>query len=195
MSDLSPQEARALIDAATAATRRRLDVRLHEQLFAWGVAWVVGLSAMWWDVRDQQPYVGPGPLSLTVFAVLLGAALALTGARTAMATRGIGGESERRGRVYGLTWTLGFLCLYAVDAAVSRQGAPPEVMGLVLGGGAIGLTGLMYLMSTALWRNPATLVLGAWLLVLAAVAGFTGPVTLLLLGALGGGGAFAAAGV
>lgn len=187
-SPLDPEAAAALIDGELVRTHAALDQRLHEQLAAWGVAWLVGLGLIWWQVRTQTPYTGPAGWPAAIFAVLLVLAMTLTGLRIGRATRGVRGDRSLRGALYGCTWLLGFAALYALIAALALTGATPEVVGLVATCGAMATTGLLFAAGAAVTGVRALMVLGVWLVLLAGIAGFTGPVTATAIEAIGGGG-------
>lgn len=123
--------------------------------------------------------------------MLLGAldaiAVATTVVVTRRATRGIGGDAAVQGLMFGLSWLVGFAALFAIQSGLARQGASAEVLGLVGAGGPMLVVGLVYLGGAAIWRDWTMFVLGAWLALLAAVGVMTGPVTLLLIDAVGGG--------
>lgn len=188
-----PFDAAAALAVITSQERRvraALDVRLHESLLAWGLALGVGLGVIWWQVRDQRPYAGPPGWALALLGVLLIAAMALTGIRTAQASAGVGGDADWRGRVFGLGWGLGFLAHFALIGALGRAGAEPEVLGIFSTCGSLAVAGLMYLFGAAAWGSRPMAVLGAWLLLVAASAGFAGPVGAAGLAALLAGSGF-----
>lgn len=192
--DLDPAEAMALLEGQERRVRRALDPGVGFSYLVWGTAWVIGFGAIWWQALGQNPYAGPGPLVAGLFAVLLTAAAVLSGWRIQRASAGIGGESARRGRLHGLGWSVGLLALFAILAALGRVGAPAPVLGVLGVCGPLLVVGLMYIFGAACFGSRSSAALGVWLLVLAAVVGFTGPVVAPGLAALlGGGGFFVAA--
>lgn len=187
--DFDPRDALGMLDAEGARVRQSLDIRLPTQLAAWGIAWLVGFGAMWLEARGQRPYLGPG-LSGLLFAVLLIAAGTVTGVLISRATTGIGGRAQRVGRRVGIAWGLGWLGFFGVAGALVRAGISPPATGILYAGGAMLVTGLIYLMSGAVFDEPVQTWLGVWLIVVAVGAAFTGPLGVLLVGALAGGGGF-----
>lgn len=183
-----PLAATLIVDDQSRSAVTALDVRSDRQLMAWGAAWLIGLGSMWLEVRVQQPYTGP-TWTLGVLALALTAAGSLVGIHLTRATRGIGGESALRGRIERLAWSVGFLALFVFAVAMNRLDPSPEVMGLVLGCGAMAVTGFGFLVNGAAWANPVVARVGVALLVLAAIAGFAGPVGQLAIAAVVGGGA------
>ena len=188
--DFDPAVAMALLTEQQRRIRSAFDVRLHESLAAWGLAWLVGPGGVWLQVRNQHPYEGPRGLTAAAFAGLLLLAGAHTAWRTVQATRGIGGPAGWRGAVYGARWGGGFLVLFSMLSAFARAGAPHEVTGTLGTCDALLVVGLMYLCGAALWGVRPMAALGGWLLALAVVAAFSFPVTAALLAAVLGGGGF-----
>ncbi|GAB3559484.1 ABC transporter permease [Spelaeicoccus albus] len=179
-----------LVESAQKTMGQALDVRPAAQYLAWGLAWLIGLGTMWLTVVARDPYVGPAGWTTGFLIVLLVAALAVTSVSTARATEGLGGVNAYRGRVFGAAWGVGFAGLWLGIFAVGMHGAPPLTMGLLTGAGSIGLTGLIYLLGSALWVDKLMTCLGGWLVAVAVGGAFAGPVWLLALGAFAGGGGF-----
>jgi hypothetical protein len=187
---MDPRTAAALLQRTQEYTRTALKVRLPPIYAAWGVAWLGGLGAMWLSVRGQQPYRGPAAVSVAILAVLIVAAIAVTMVMVTRATRGIEGISAVQGRIYGLSWPVAFAALFIIEGSLAWHGASAAVMGIIGAAGPLLITGLIYLVAAAIWLDASMAALGAWLMLVAAVASWTGPVTVLLVEALAGGGGF-----
>ncbi len=184
------QTAAALLHQTRAAARTALQVRLPALYAVWGAAWLLGLGAMWLSVRGQQPYRGPTAASVAVLATLIVAAVIVTMIMVIRATRGIEGISAVQGRIYGLSWPAGYAALFAIEGSLGQHGASAAVLGIIGAAGPVLITGLIYLVAAAIWLDTSMAALGAWLMLVAAVGSWTGPVTVLLVGALAGGGGF-----
>ncbi len=193
--EIDPATAAALLDRTRREVSGQLQISLPALYAAWGVAWFVGLGAMWLSVRGQSPYVGPPAWAAVLLAVLLILAAVVTAVVVGRATRGISGASEVQGRYYGWSWAIGFVMLFSIEGALAQHGAGDEAMGLIGAGGPLLVTSLLYLSGAAIWRQPSMLLLGAWLALVVSAGVWAGPVTLLLVSALGGGGAFLVAAV
>jgi hypothetical protein len=100
-----------------------------------------------------------------------------------------------QGQIYGLSWPIGFASLFAIQGALARHDASNEVMGVLGAAGPILVTALIYLVGAAIWHEWSMFYLGAWLALVAGVGAWTGPVNLLLVGAIAGGGGFLLAAV
>ncbi len=182
--------AAALMQQTDERTRTALRVRLPPVYAAWGVAWLAGLGAMWLSVRGQQPYRGPSAASAVLLGLLILAAIAVTMVVVVRATKGVGGTSAVQGRIYGLSWPIGFAALFAIEGALSWYGASGKVLGILGAAGPVFVTGLIYVVASAMWLDWSMFGLGAWLALVAAAGAWTGPVTVLLVEALAGGGGF-----
>ncbi len=187
---LDVRAADAIVRETRERTRGSLTVETPPLYAAWGLAWFLGLGGMWLSVRDQQPYREPSTLSQIVLGVLLFAALMVTMIVVVRASRGVEGTSSLQGRIYGLSWPIGFAALFAIEGALAEHGASDEVLGVIGVTGPILVTALIYLVASALWIDWSMFALGVWMALVAAVGAWTGPVTALLIGALAGGGGF-----
>jgi hypothetical protein len=190
--DFDSTAAAALLQRTTEATRRSMDIRSPLLYGGWGVAWLVGLGAMWLSVRGQNPYQGPSSAASILLGVLGVGALAITITTVVRASRGVHGVSEVQGRIFGISWAVGFTVYYVMAGALGAQGASAAVLGLVGATGPLLVTGLIYLLGAAIWRDWAMFTMGCWLAVVASVGVWTGPVTVLLVNAVAGGGGFLA---
>lgn len=188
-----PAAAAAILDLESTRVRRAFDVRLTDQLAAWAVAWFVGLGLVWWQVSGQHPYAGPGTGVLVTLSVLMALAVLVTVHRIHRATAGIGGESARRGRIIGAVWGGGVVAGFLLVGAAAANGAEPRLIGVLVVCLQLLICGVLYVCSSALFGNRVLLLLGGWLILLGAVAGFAGPVAVAAIGAVGGGGGFLAA--
>jgi len=186
-------QAAAMVDETRRNTGQALRIRYVPIYLAWGVAWLGGLGAMWLSVRGQHPYRGPSGVSGAVLGTLLGAAALVTVLMILRATRGVGGQSAVQGSIWGGAFSVGFAAWFAVAGALAHYGASRAVMGIVYAAGPVLVTGLIYIVAAAIWAEWSMLILGAWLAVTCVAAAWTGPVTILLVEALAGGGGFLAA--
>lgn len=190
---LDPRGAAELIARTAEHTRRSLSVRLPVVYTAWGAAWLVGLGGMWLSVRGQDPYRGPDALSATILGVLLVGAVAVTMITVSRGTRGVRGNSQIQGTIFGLSWPIGYAALFALIGAVGRRGASDQVMGLLGSSGPLLITGVIFVLGAAIWLDRSMVAVGCWLALVAGMGAFTGPVTVLLIDAIAGGGGFLAA--
>lgn len=161
------------------------DARL---LFAlWGVAWLGGYLALW--ASSRAPGALPSGPAYAVFGVAILAAVVVTAVHSIRRTAGTRGVSARQGATYGWSWFLGFLAHATIVGGLASAGAPPEVVALAANAIACVVVGLMYLAGAIAFDDRGLLVLGVWILVVAAGATLAGvPGTFLLMALAGGGG-------
>lgn len=189
---LDPALAAALIASETGRVRSALEVRLPLQYLAWGIAWTLGFGAIWWQVHGQHPYQGPSGWPPILFIALLVLAGLVTAVQTHRATRGVHGASRELGMVWGLSWGLGFTAMSLLFPALTAQGAAPETLGVIGVALPALICGMQYIVGSGFWPNPSMRVIGCWLVAVAVVAAFAGPVLGALVVAVTGGGALLA---
>jgi hypothetical protein len=178
-------------ERARAATALGSDLRLLYGI--WGVAWLVGFLTRW-SGTGRGPVHVPGPLAVGVFNVCIAGAVVLTIAHHVRRSAGVRGPSVRSGAMYGWAWFWVFGALGAVMSSLYAAGLDEERITLlwsVLSGVAVGT---LYLGSAAIARDWVEYGIGAWVLVVSAVASFAGyPGVFLVMGLAGGGGFLLAA--
>jgi hypothetical protein len=153
----------------------------------WGVAWLGGYLTLWTSARATGGQ--PEGWAFAVFGVLLLSAVVVTAVHSIRRTAGTRGVSARAGAVYGWSWFLGFVAQGAVVGGLAEAGASPEVMALAANGIACIVVGLLYLGGAIAFDDRGLLVLGVWILVVAAGATLAGlPGTFLIMALAGGGG-------
>ncbi len=186
---LDPQGAAVILQQARDRARRELAVRRPVLFLIWGVVVFVGYGAMWLSVRGQHPYHGPAwPTLLLAFLLFVAAAGASANVVDRAAT-GIGGRSELQRGIFALAVMAGFAALEIEKQALATAGASLPVTALF--GQAIPLlvAGLVLLASsaTATRLDRPRLVIGGWLLAVAAGGAWAGVVSSLAVYALAGG--------
>jgi hypothetical protein len=186
---LDPQGAAVILQQARDRARRELAVRRPVLFLIWGVAVFVGYGAMWLSVRGQHPYHGPAwPTLLLAFLLFVTAAGASANV-VDRAASGIGGRSELQRGIFALAVVAGFAALEIEKEALATAGASRPVTALF--GQAIPLlvAGLVLLASsaTATRLDWPRLVIGGWLLAVAAGGAWAGVMSSLAVYALAGG--------
>ena len=185
-----PQAAMDLLTDTERRTGRALDVNGAVLYGAWGIAWLIGYLAIWLSVHGHAVYQQPAAWAFSVLGVSMVAALVATGLTIGHAVHGVTGVSSSSGNMYGWTWLLGFVSLYAMLAGLSRAGASDEVIGLFASAGPVLVVSLMYLVGGALWRDRMMFAVGGWLVLVNVVAVIVGVVPFGLIMGLAGGGGF-----
>lgn len=193
MSDLDPRAAHALLDDTERTTRDAVHPRTHLMFAAWGAAWFLGYLAIWISTRTQDPYRGPAGWAFVVLIVGLVAAAIVTALVVGRAAGGISGASSRTGTWYGITWGVAFATWGVIVGAIQDAGIPDGTSALLTGAVPALLIAVVYCASAASLEEPTMFYAGVALAALAAVGVWTGPATLPLVLALGGGATFAVA--
>ncbi len=190
---LDTRQAAELLRRSADHARQRLMVNQPLIYGAWGVAWLIGCGAMWLSVLGQHPFRGAAGWASAVLGTGIALAIVATAITTGRAGRGVGGVSARQGMMFGLSWPVGFAALFSLIGAVAHFGASPSVMGVLGAAGPLVVVGLIYMVAAGMWLDRIMFWLGAWELLVAAVGAWTGPVGVLLMDAVAGGGGFLAA--
>jgi hypothetical protein len=190
---LDTRQAAELLRRSADHARQRLMANQPLIYGAWGVAWLIGCGAMWLSVLGQHPFRGAAGWASAVLGTGIALAIVATAITTGRAGRGVGGVSARQGMMFGLSWPVGFAALFSLIGAVAHFGASPSVMGVLGAVGPLVVVGLIYMVAAGMWLDRIMFWLGAWELLVAAVGAWTGPVGVLLMDAVAGGGGFLAA--
>ena len=193
--DEAPLDPGAGLAIVAAQQRRVRDSEVDDRLLfgVWGVAWLVGYGVQWWSAVDSSSATASGQGGLA-FAVVAVAALVVTLVHIAHATRGVAGVSKKAGAMFGAAWSIGFTGQGLIVAGAARAGASDEVVAIVANGAACLVVGLLYMGAGAIWRQTALYLIGAWMIVTAAVASMVAmPGGYLVMSLAGGGGLLAGA--
>ena len=129
-----------------------------------------------------------GPLAWWIFVGLFAAAIALSIVLGVRGARGIRSSDSFTGTMYGISWSLAMAGLGALGGGLIVQGLDSHLLLLFYSSVYTLLIGLQYFMAGIIWRSVPSLVVGGWLVIVAAVSPYLGfPNNYLLLGIAGGG--------
>jgi len=187
---MDAEGAAVIMQQARERAGSELRIRRPVLFVTWGLAVLIGYGAMWLSVRGQHPYQGPAWPTLLLAPLLLAIAAIITAQVVDRAASGVGGRSEVQRGIFVLALLAGYAALLLEKTAVASAGASRPVQ-VVLGVTAPMLAvGLVFVASSAITTglNWPRLILGVWLLAVAAGASWAGPVGVLAVCALGGGG-------
>jgi hypothetical protein len=188
---IDAQQAAAIVEDARAHARRELEVHYPLLYAAWGMPVLIIYGALWFAVRAQHPYQGvlkPGPgVGLLVIVVTFFSAVIRVGV-IGKAVTGVGGRIPRQWSIFSVSLAAGAVALWIVAGALSHAGASRAVVGLMVAAAPMLSLGLVLLVSSAIRVEWPTVAVGAWLLAVAAGGTWAGPVTVLAIYALAGGG-------
>ena len=184
----SPEEMLAALRAEQANVRRQTVPNTTAMFAAWGVAFVIGYTALY---VGWQPDVGsPAGWSLAILAVAIVAGLVFTGTHLARRTAGIRGRSNRVGLMYGSAWFLSFVMAGVIYGSVASLGTPPIAMSVLTNAVGLLIVASLYMAGAAIWQDWRMFVLGVWFIVVGSIAAVITPPNGYLVQAIAGGGGF-----
>lgn len=189
--ELTPEESLRLIahERAMVAGHQRSTMLLY--YLPWGLTWFIafGLFALDQGPGSDGPWLDlPDTLPLVVLFSLMAVAAAITIGAGVREAGQVGGDSNRRGAIYGVSWALAFGTVFPILGRIAEH-LPDDQQGLLFGSVSVALTGVFYLAGAAIWLDWSMLVLGGWLLVVNLAGVLAGPGWHSLLISVAGGGA------
>ncbi|NRQ39145.1 hypothetical protein HII36_46080 [Nonomuraea sp. NN258] len=157
----SPEETLRLIEAQRAATVLHLRGNPLLVHVPWGVAWLLGFTALFLhyglDGRSYAPISQAQALTVLFSAQLVSGGLAALGiVRQAGHTRG---GNAIKGAMYGWSWTAGLVVMTVLAVRLSPL-LPEDEVGLLWAGGFMLVVGLLYMAGGAVWHDWPTFFLG-----------------------------------
>jgi len=167
-------EAAVIMEEAARRARRQFRVSHRVTFTVWGLGLLLGYGSMWLNLRGQQPFHGPDPATFAV-VTLLAVASVMSGVNEARADSGVGGLSAIRRRGSFLSVLIGLGAMFALEGALVHAGAGRPVTSIFMASAPVLVAGLFYLATSVVQLNWPVAALGAWLLAVAATAGFAGP--------------------
>lgn len=159
----------------------------------WGLAWTLGFAALFLIDGARPGFALPLPVAVAIFVVGIVAAIVASAVLGTRANNGVKASPERAftATVYGLTWSVSMFALYLVWVGLRTQGVIDEAgSNIYLPVAFILMTGILYVVSAAIWQAVPALVLGFWLIVVAVAGAFIPYPWHYLFFAVAGGGAF-----
>lgn len=186
MNEKTSGDAREMLDLIDGQQRRvDRDNRLPVVwLYAiWAVAWLVGFLALYLARFD---IFAPVPAGIVFGALIVGSIVA-SGVIGSRIGRGLRGQSQFSGAVYGISWTLCSVAFALLGIGLVSQGMSGDLAGIFFPSAYALMCGTLYLAGAALFHDRLQLALGIALLALGGVAPFLGLGPNLLLMAIGGG--------
>lgn len=198
MSSTSAPETR--LDAAAALSaiedqqnilHVRTGIRSAPLLAAWGLAWLLGYGAL--RLGRRPDFTVPAP-HMVFFVAALACAGIYTAVYISRRIRGIRGGSVDQGARLGAAWCGAFVLWFVI---IGRVGSLLAAMGTVRAreagvilsnAGPCLIVGVLFLASSAVWRERTLGVLGGWILITTTAATIVGGSAMLLVMSLAGGG-------
>lgn len=186
---LPPDEMLALLDDQQRAVEGQIASFVPAIVAAWGVVWLFGFGSLWLIDGLAPAFSLPLPVAVTIFVVLLAAAIALSAVLGIRSSRGIRGDSADAytGAVYGITWMIGSIAIIGLAQGLRVNGMSQDLANIYYPVAFVLFSGVMYVISAAIWRATPMLILGVWTIIVGIAAPFFGYPTHYLVLALGGG--------
>lgn len=187
---LSPEQSMALIEAQRARVEQQTDVNVIVLYGIWGAAWFLGFGL--WAVTDgDDPWLDlPRGVVGALFGAMIIGAMLVTTWHSIRVSRGLRGDEQVRGAMYGWTWMLSFAAMFAVMWALYSQDAPEPVLELLWPVLSCLLVGVMQMMGGAVWKDAYQFGIGVWILLCTGAGAFLGLPGFNIVMSLAGGGGF-----
>ena len=186
---LTPEAMLTLLEDQRRSVEGQIASFVPAIILSWGITWLVGFGALWLIDGLRPAFALPLPVAVTIFVVLLAGSIVLSAVMGARSGRGLRGNSDDafQGTVYGATWTIGSIAIYVFALGLTANGMDRELANIYYPVAFVLFTGIMYILSAAMWRAIPMLILGVWTIVVGLAAPFVGYPTHYLLLAVGGG--------
>jgi hypothetical protein len=197
-----PNDARSDDDALDPAammsllTRQQQSVHYQQAAFvwvielAWGIAWGLGFLVLWLIDGVRPGFSIPMPVAAVVFAVLIAAAIAVSIVLGVRSSKGVRASATNsfQGAVYGATWSVSMIAIWLFALGLQFNGLSGDLVAIFYPVAYVMMTGILFLVSAALYRAKLMIYLGVWIVLIAVAAPFFGyPDHYLFLSIAGGG--------
>lgn len=187
-------EAQRIIAAQREAVLRKTDVDPRLLFATWGVAWLVGFLVLHGVSAPSAWLPIPVWVGGTVFAVCILAGIAVTVVHSVRRSSGTRGATRTEGTRYGVAWSVSFLGIVALGAALGRAHENGDIaadtLSTVMMAASCLIVATFYLCGGALWQDRMQYGLGVWIIVALSAAVLVGLPAGYLVMAVGGGGGF-----
>ena len=182
---LDPRQAAALLDETTRQARRGFTSPSPLLWLFRAVLVLVAFGGFWLSVRSQHPYTGPTGWSLPVAFGLVAINIGWSAAAIKRAGAGVSGPAERRRRAWLGGMLLVWVIAYAVTAPLYHAGASHPLWGLYPASAPLMIIGLAGAATAPPRRDWPMGGVCLGLAIVAAIAGFGGPVGAWLIMGIG----------
>lgn len=189
---LSPEAMLALLNDQRRSVEGQMAAFVPVIVLTWGIAWLVGFGALWLLDGLRPAFALPLPVAVTIFVALIAGAIAVSAVLGIRSGRGLRASRAEtyQGTVYGLSWTIGSLAIVGFAQGLIFNGMDAELANIFYPVAFVLFTGVMYVVSSAMWHAVPMLILGLWVIVIGVAAPFFGYPTHYLVLSLAGGAGF-----
>ena len=191
---LDPASMLDLLQAQQRSTTTQMGSFVGMITATWGLAWLLGFGALWLIDGMRPAFAIPVAVAAWAFGLLIAIAIVISIVLGVRNTRGVRGTpaSTFTGAVYGSTWSVSMIALYVFGVGLIANGMSPALASVYFPSAYVLMTGVLFMVSGAIWHAVPALVSGIWLVVVAVVAPFFAYPGHYLFLAVAGGGAFLA---
>ena len=175
-SALDPAEMLALLENQQRSVANQFGSFVTLIIAAWGVVWLIGFGALWAIDGLKPAFSLPTPLGASILATLIAIAIAISIIASVRSNRGVRPSKAAAftGAVYGSAWSISMTGLWVLGVAMIANGLPPEFAGYYFSAGYVLMTGVLFIVSAAIWQAVPALIAGVWLVIVAAFSPFFG---------------------
>ncbi|MCK2218934.1 hypothetical protein MF672_034835 [Actinomadura sp. ATCC 31491] len=159
----TPEETLRVIEEQQAAAARHIYVDPLLLYLPWGVAWLIGFTALFLHFGlDARPYA---PISQQQAVLVLTIAQVGAGFLTfyglGRMSRQLRGDTRAKGSMYGWAWFAGIMVTAVLDVRLAPL-LPPEESHLLWGGSMLTVVAVLYMVGGALWYSRQMFLAGVW---------------------------------
>ena len=124
----TPGRQRALLEQTRRQAQREFDLRPPLLSVIRAVVILVGYGAVWWSVRGQHPYKGPTAAGLVEIYTAVIVVVVMTASVFKRATSGVGGQSRRQQKAYGVAFGTAWIAVSVFQGALKHDGASHAIV-------------------------------------------------------------------
>ncbi|MEW9556033.1 hypothetical protein [Nonomuraea sp. NPDC050783] len=159
----TPEEMLRIIEEQQATAARHIYVDPLLLYLPWGVAWLIGFTALFlhfgFDGHGYAPISQDQAVAVLVIAQLVAAPLCFFG--ISRMTLRLRGEIRAKGTMYGWTWCAGLVAATVLDVRLSPLLSPQDAH-LLWGGSMLTIVAVLYMTGGTLWSSPHMFSVGVW---------------------------------
>lgn len=173
---LSPEGMLALASNQQRSVAGQMAGFVPHILLVWGIAWLGGFLALWLIDGLKPAFVLPLAVAVPIFIALIALGVVLSAVLGIRSGRGFRGNSADsfQGIVYGSTWFAGAIVIQVFAQGLFFNGMDAELANIYYPVAFVLFTGIMYLVSAAMWHAVPMLFLGGWTILVGLAAPFFG---------------------
>ena len=143
-------------------------------LLVWGIAYLLGHLPLALSAGDDALVDLPLWFALGSLFAAIGVGIAISIGLSVRYSRGIQGDSARKGMLYGFAWWFAFLGIAGLARRLGDLDIEGDQSGMLINGAAMMLVAAMFMAGGAIWLDTTQFVVGVAISLATAVALFVG---------------------